>query len=466
LSQYIKNLKSSQIIVYSFFLLIIIGTALLSLPAATIQDESIGVINALFTATSALSVTGLAVVTTYYQWTTFGKLVILALIQIGGLGIITIIMTIYISIGKKITLKERLVIQESLNQKDIKGMVSLVKRIILGTIFIEIVASILLSIIFIKNMEVTLLKGMGMGTFHAISAFSNAGFDIVGESSLSPFKTHTIFNIIIMSLIVVGGIGFIVWVDIISNVKKRYKNNKFYFKSFLSDLSLHTKIVLEVSIALIVIGTLTFYLAEMNNPKTLGELTVQERFIASLFQAITPRTAGFFTVPQEYLTPTSQIFTVILMFIGGSPGSTAGGIKTITLGIIIITILSILKGENEIVAHKRAIPIYIVQKSLAIVILNFMVILIATVILSVSEKELIVQGFTLWDIIFEVVSSVGTAGLSLGITPYLSDFGKIIVSICMAIGRLGPITVAVGLTERRLNKSKGVKHPEEKVLVG
>ena len=462
----VKRLNTTQTIVYSFALIILIGTLLLCLPASSKDNQSVGFIDALFTVTSALCVTGLSVVNTQAQWSIFGKFVILSLIQIGAVGIITVITMLYIFLGRKVTLNERLVVQESLNQKDIRGMVVLVKRVIIGTVIIETIGALLLTVIFIRQMNLTFFEALGMGFFHSVSAFGNAGFDIIGDNSLVPFANNIAFNLVIIVLIFLGGIGFLVWGDVIKNFNKAKETKQYSPKLFFRRLSLHSKIVIEVSFGIIAFSTLFFLCAEFNNPNTIGNLPFYQKLLQSLFQAVTPRTAGFYTIPQDQLTTSSQLMTMILMFIGGSPGSTAGGIKTATLGVIIIAVFSSVRGDEQIIAHGRAIPIAVVQKALAIIMLDLIVIICSTMILSISENHLLKEGFTIWEILFEVISAVSTSGLSLGITPYLSDFGKVIICICMFIGRLGPITVVVGLTERQLNRSMGIRYPEEVVIVG
>ncbi len=465
ITDYVSKLKTTQIIVYGFLLVIIVGALLLSLPIASRSGAATNLLDAFFTSTSAVCVTGLVVVNTLEHWSVFGKIVILLLIQVGGLGFMSIFTTAVIFTGRKITLKERLVIQQSLNQNDLTGMVRLARNVVICTFTCEALAAFILSLRFIFGYGQPVVSGIGLGIFHAVSAFCNAGFDIIGSSSLMPYVKDVIISLTIIMAIILGGLGFAVWFDVIKIFQGLKSDKNFTFSNSYNRMSLHSKIVLEVSLFLIVLGTIFFFASEFNNPLTMGELNVFEKFVASLFQSVTPRTAGFNTISQEYLNPDSKLMTMILMFIGGSPGGTAGGVKTVTLSIIIISVLSVVKGKSTIESHNKSIPIYILQKSLAVVIMNLTAILAATMILCITERN-IATGADFVAFLFEAVSAVGTVGLTLGITPYLSFIGKAIICICMFLGRLGPITVVVGLTMRQMSADKSIQYPEEKVIVG
>lgn len=451
-----------HIIVFSFFIVILIGTFLLNLPIASKSGESVGFIDAMFTATSAVCVTGLVVVNTYFHWTLFGKIVILLLIQIGGLGFMSLFTIILVFLGKRITLKGRILIQESFNLATFKGMVMFLKKIIRVTFIIEGIGAIILSLRFIP--EYGIKGGIFRGIFHSISAFCNAGFDILGSNSLIPYSTDYIINITIMLLIILGGLGFTVLIDINNYV--RYKINKFRKnKTKLFVMSLHSKLALTVTAILILLGMVLTFIIEYNNPKTLANLRFDQKLLVSLFQSVTLRTAGFDAIGQADLNYGSKFLAIILMAIGGSPGGTAGGIKTVTIGVLVLAVISVIRGKDSIIAFKKTISISTIQKSLAIIIMMMTLIFTATIILTMTEKGIGIQ-FDFIDILYEVSSALGTVGLSTGITASLSFVGKIVIILCMFIGRLGPITIILALSFRKRSKKNVIHYPEEKVIVG
>lgn len=453
-----RDLKPTQILVLGFMLLISFGTLLLNLPIASIQDGSIGLLNALFTATSAVCVTGLVVVNTAETWTVFGKVVIMLLIQIGGLGFMTITTTLFILLGRKVRLKERLVIQEALNQYTISGMVRLSRNILLGTTLLEVLGALVLATKFIP--EYGFLKGLFMGLFHSVSAFCNAGFDILGGSSLSPYFGDITVNITVMLLIILGGIGFTVWLDII-RVSKDQVEEKFNPRQWFKRLTLHSKLVLVLTGSLILLGFVFFFALEAFNPDTLGTLSMKDKIIGSLFQSVTTRTAGFNTMPLHQMTEASKFMTIVLMFIGGSPAGTAGGVKTVTFGVIFLAVVSVIKAKEDVEVFNRRIPLDIVKRALAVIIISLTIVITVVMILSVTENVLFM------DLFFEAVSGFATVGLTLGITGSLSTIGKIVMCITMFIGRLGPITMVVAFSTRGKNKKNcAIKKPEEKVMVG
>lgn len=450
------ELKPTQILVLGFLFLIIIGTILLNLPIATNTKESIGFIDALFTATSAVCVTGLVVVNTLDFWSPFGKVVILILIQIGGLGFMTFATMFFIMMGRKIRLKERLIIQEALNQYTISGMVRLTKNVVLGTLLIEGIGAVLLAIRFVPEHGA---EGIFMAIFHSISAFCNAGFDIIGDSSLTPYVGDVIVNIAIMLLIILGGLGFTVWIDVI-RVSKDKMANKYGYRRMFKKFTLHTKIVLVLTFAFIVIGFILFFLLESGNPNTLGPLSMKDKILGSLFQSITPRTAGFNTMPLDQMNHASKFLTILFMFVGGSPAGTAGGVKTVTVGVIILSVISVIRGKERTEAFDRSIPGTIIKRALAVVTIGMTVVITVTMILSATEV-----GTSFMNIFFESVSAFATVGLTLGITGSLTTIGKIIISITMFIGRLGPVTMALAFSMKGKSKAS-IKKPEEKVMVG
>jgi trk system potassium uptake protein TrkH len=445
----ILKINPTQAIVLGFATIILIGTILLSLPAASKSGEGTSIIDALFTATSATCVTGLVVVDTFTHWTVFGQLVILLLIQVGGLGFMTMATMFSMVLGRRISLKERLIIVESLNQYNLQGVVKLTQRILVGTLFFESVGAILLSIRFIP--EFGLVNGIYKGIFHSISAFCNAGFDLMGQygkfSSLTMYVNDPIVNIIIMSLIVIGGLGFAVWDDI-------------YRTRSLKELHLHTKLVLVVTSILLLFGFVFFFLLEFNNDATLKPLDIKGKLLASMFQSVSPRTAGFNTLNVSDLKDASIFITILLMFIGGSPGSTAGGIKTTTVGVLIYAIISVIKGRNDTELFKRRLNQSVVMRAFAITIISAFLVAISTIILSIFEKASLVEVF------FESTSAFGTVGLSMGITPKLHFVSRLAIIITMFLGRVGVLTMALALAHRSQSDQLNYRYREDKVMVG
>ncbi len=456
------HLSASQTIMAGFACMILIGALLLNLPAASRSGESIGFINALFTATSANCVTGLIVVNTMAHWTMFGKVVILLLIQVGGLGFMTLITIAMVLIRRKISLRSRQTIQASFNQESIGGMVRLVRNVVLITLFFEIVGALLLALSFWISGSMSIPRALGQGIFHAISAFCNAGFDNIGPEGLMPYQRNIPINFIIMILIIAGGIGFTVWGEIARILRGRQKQS---LRVRLRRLSLHSKIVLAATGILIAGGAIFFLIVEWSNPRTLGSMPIWEKIQASLFQSVTLRTAGFNTIPQDGLTEISQFFSCILMLIGGSPAGTAGGIKTVTVGVIIVSMISVIRGRNKVEAFGRSLPLDLLQKALSVVSIMLSVVFLSTVLLHFTELNN-PYPHTFLDLLFETCSAAGTVGVTTGITPHLSDAGKIVLIICMYIGRLSPITVVVALNKKLRAGDDSIGLPSERVIIG
>ncbi|MGM0409782.1 MAG: TrkH family potassium uptake protein [Bacillota bacterium] len=436
------NLSPAQFLVLGYFTVILTGTILLALPIATTAPGSLGLIDSLFTATSATCVTGLIVVNTSSAFTVFGQVVIMVLIQIGGLGLMSMSTLMAFLIGKKITLKERLFIQEDLNQFGISGLVRLVQYVLAFTLVIEGSGAIFMFFRLIK--EYPLVKAIYFSVFHSVSAFNNAGFDLFGNS-LEGFTGSFIMNFAIMALIILGGIGF----GVLTEMKNNRKIKKY---------SLQTKIVLIVTLILLIVGFLVFLALEFNNPETMGNLPFKDKLLSAMFLSVTPRTAGFNTLPTGSLHSSTLFFVIILMFIGASPGSTGGGIKTTTFGIMIMTMWSKIIGKKDIEVYKRRIDEEDVLKALSITILAAALVILVTMTLTITENHPFI------DILFETVSAFGTVGLSTGVTPTLSEIGRILITIVMFAGRVGPLTLAVAFAEK---ERKGIYHyPKEKIMVG
>lgn len=438
------KMKPERVLVLGIGLIMIIGGILLNLPIASKDGNSIGFINALFTATSSTCVTGLTVVNTAEHWSAFGKIVIICLIQIGGLGFMTLTTLISLILGKRIGLRDRLIIQEELNQFNLSGVVSLTKYVIKATMAIELVGAVVLSFKFIP--EYGLKTGVIYSLFHAISAFCNAGFDILGDS-LSMYVGSPIVILTICSLIVLGGIGYTVYLDVMKNRNFR-------------KLTLHSKMAITITLILILSGMVFIFISEYSNPETLKSLNFGEKVLASLMQSITVRTAGFYSIDLGATRAATAFCMIILMFIGGSPSSTAGGIKTTTFGTLVVAVASIVRGKTEIEIFNRSIPKYLVFRALAVISVAATLVVTMIMILTVTEN----QDFL--DIVYEVVSSFSTAGVTRGITDKLSDIGKVLILLTMYVGKVGPLTLAFAIAKKTSRREERYKYPEGKPLIG
>lgn len=440
------KLSYTQIIALGTFALILTGGILLSLPIASKSKEATPFINALFTATSATCVTGLVIYDTYTHWSVFGQLIILSLIQVGGIGFMTIITLFSMFLKRKIGLRERRLLMESANTMRIGGIVLLVKRILIGTFIFESLGAALLTVRFYPEMGIR--QGLYNGIFHSVSAFCNAGFDLMGKygsfSSLTRYSNDIIVNLTIMSLIVIGGIGFVVWEDI--------QKNLLSFKKY----RVHTKIVLSTTALLIFSGAVIFFITERNG--NFSGMSLRESILASLFQSITPRTAGFNTISMTKLSESGSLLTILLMIIGGSPGSTAGGIKTTTLVVLILGAISSSKGTFELSVFKRRLEDNALKRASSIAIIYICTTLLATMLICST------QSFSLKETLFEVYSAAGTVGLSMGITPNLNNLSKILIIILMYGGKVGSLSMALVLAERK--EIVPISRPIEKIIIG
>lgn len=439
------KLKGVQILALGFLSVILIGSILLTLPISSSSGESTNFLDALFTATSAVCVTGLVTFDTGTYWTVFGQTVIMVLIEIGGLGFMSFTTLIAIILGKKITLRERLILQDAMNTFNIQGLVRMVKYVLIFTISVQFFGALLFSTQFVPSFGLS--KGIFYSVFHSISAFCNAGFDIFGHgNSLMDYNTNAVVILVASALIIIGGLGFAVWSELY-NLKN------------LRRASLHSKMVILVTTILILGGTVLMFVFEYKNPNTIGEMSFLDKVMNSFFAAITPRTAGFNSISTDGMTTAGQFLTIILMFIGGSPGSTAGGVKTTTIGILIITVICIIRGREDTEVFKKRFSKDLVYKAFTLVTLGFSLVIIVTMILSYTEK-----GSDFMSLLYETTSAFGTAGLSLGLTPDLSRVGKILIICMMYLGRVGPLTVVLSITRKKINS--GIKYPEGKILIG
>ncbi len=443
------RITPTQLIVFGFVTLILLGTLILNLPMASRDGKSVGFIDALFTSTSSVCVTGLIVVDTGTHWTVLGQVIIALLIQIGGLGIMTMSTLFALLMGRRITLRERLLIQESLNQFNLEGLVRLTRNIIIATIAFEVVGALVFSIVFIP--EYGFAKGVAYGFFHAVTSFCNAGFDLIGGyRSFTPYVGNVLININAMMLIIIGGLGFSVWIDLFQFFKGRS----------MKSLSLHSKVVIVTTAFLILFGAVFIFLSEFGNADTMRDLPFYEKIMAALFHSVSTRTAGFNTLDISSLTMPSKFLTIIFMFIGGSPGSTAGGIKTATAAILIITVIAVVKGKEEPGVFERRIPTYLVYRALAVAVIGISLVISVTMVLSITENA---DFLTLF---FETTSAFGTVGLTSNYTQKLSQIGKIIISITMLAGRVGPLTLVVAFSQRASRNKGNLKYPEDRIMVG
>ena len=446
------TLSTTQLIMLSFLAVILLGSLLLVLPISSADGISVSYMDALFTATTATCVTGLVTLPTVTTWSVFGQVVILFLIQLGGLGIITVMSGFMIALHKKIGIADRLLIQDAFNLNTLSGLVKFVKKVIVGTIIVEGVGAILYMTVFVPQYG---LKGIWISIFNSVSAFCNAGIDIISENSLCDYATNPVINVVTCVLIVFGGIGYVVWWDII-RICKLYKTRGL---KCIKSLTLQSKIALWMTAILIVSGALAFFVFEYNNPLTIGEHSIFDKIQISFFQSVTTRTAGFATIPQQNLTNPSALISLLLMFIGGSPIGTAGGVKTVTIAVLFITASSMIKNKDEITIFNRAISQKVVKKAVAVFGMSFTIMFASTVFLSMVTDASVI------DILYETVSATATVGLTRNVTATLNGWGKIIIIVTMYLGRVGPISLALALNIKK-DKQNIVKIPFEEISVG
>lgn len=444
-----KSLSPIQIIMGAFLLVILAGSLLLSLPVSSASGKAVGYIDALFTATTSTCVTGLVTLPTVTTWSFFGQLVILILIQIGGLGVITVLTGLMLLMKRKLGIGDRILIGESFNLNSLDGMVRLVKKVITITLIIEGVGALLYMSVFVPEFG---LRGIWISIFTSVSAFCNAGIDIIAENSLCSYALNPVINITTMLLIIFGGIGFIVLLDI-GKMLKNKKRRHFKF------LSLHSKIVLSVTSFLIIAGATLFFIFEYNNPLSIKEFSVPEKIMVSLFQSVTTRTAGFATIAQENLTNASAFWTILLMFVGGSPAGTAGGIKTVTLFVLFANARAVVRNKRTVDAFDRQLSVDAIKRAEAVFVTSLFIVIASTLFLSAFSD----RGFL--DIIYETVSATATVGLSRNFTGTLNAVGKIIIIMTMYLGRVGPISLAVAFAANKKSENV-IINPVEEISIG
>lgn len=436
----------------SFALVILAGTLLLMLPISSADGNSMPFADALFTAVTSTCVTGLVTVTTATAWSTFGHIVILLLIQIGGLGLITVMSGFVLFMNKKIGLSDRILLQDAFNLSDLYGLTAFVKKVIVGTLTVEGVGALLYMTVFIPEFGI---RGIWISVFTSVSAFCNAGIDIIGENSLCNYVTHPVINAVTSLLIIVSGLGFIVWWDVIRvSGKLKRQGIKAY-----ENLTLHSKLALSMTLILLIAGTVSTFIFEYGNPNTIGGFTLPQKIMASFFQSVTTRTAGFAAIPQENLTAPASIVCLLLMFIGGSPVGTAGGVKTVTLAVIVAAVSASVKNRNEVTLFGRNIPKETCSKAVAVTGVSFTIMILSTLLVSAFS------GGELLDVLYETVSATATVGLSRAFTSTLNTAGKLIIAVNMYLGRVGPISLAIAFKFKNKNTNI-IKNPTEDVSVG
>lgn len=454
----LSKIGTPKIILLGFLIANLMGACILSLPISSAKGTWTSFVDSLFTSTTSICVTGLTVVPTYSHWSTFGKVVILGLIQLGGLGVVCVAIGIFIVIGKRITMKERIVIQETYNMESMQGLVKLVKNVFKGTMLVEGIGAILYSFHFIPQFGVG--KGILYSIFHAISCFCNAGIDLIGESSFVPFHSSILINGTTMFLIVMGGIGFTVWWDV-ARVIKQTNHSDLRRRQFFKRLTLHSKLAILVTAILIVSGAVLVLLLEYNNPATLGNMNWGDKVMASTFESVTTRTAGCYTVPQEGFRDTTALILIILMLIGGSPVGTAGGIKTTTIAMVLLSVRATIRGKKNTEVFGRRIGAQNIRTGLAVIVVSLLIFLMGIILLSITEDASIL------DITYEAASAIATVGLSRALSPNLTEIGKVIVILLMFIGRIGPITMVMAFNIKRTKAADNLRElPEKKIIVG
>ncbi len=445
-------LSTVQIIMLGFLATILIGSLLLALPISSATGEPIPYVDALFTATTATCVTGLVTVTTCSAWSTFGHIVILALIQIGGLGVITVASGIMIALNKRLGLGDRLLIQDAFNLNTLEGLIKFVKKVIIGTLIVEGIGALLYMTVFVPQFGA---KGIWYSIFNSVSAFCNAGIDIISPNSLSDYVCNPMINFVTCTLIVVAGIGYIVWWDVVKAFRNVRKMGVRAFKA----LTLHSKIALTTTAVLIFGGALLVFLFEYNNPNTIGNLSLYNKIQASFFQSVTTRTAGFFTIPQQELTSGSVMVSILLMFIGGSPVGTAGGVKTVTIAVLLLSAFCTIKNKRDVSAFNRTIPPYAINKTVSVVCVFLIIVLTSTFLVAATTDA------SALDVVYETVSAAATVGLTRNLTPFLSTLGKLIITATMYLGRVGPISLFFAFSTKK-ERQNIIKNPTEDISVG
>ena len=446
------SLSTTQVILLSFLCAVLLGSLLLSLPISSANGKAVPYVDALFTATTATCVTGLVTLPTATAWSTFGQIVILILIQIGGLGVITVMSGFMLMLNKKMSIGDRLLVQDAFNLNTMSGLSKFIRSVLIGTLAVEGTGALLYMTVFVPRFGA---RGIWVSIFNAVSAFCNAGMDIIGENSLYDYATDPIVNATTCALIILGGVGYIVWWDVLRVLRSRTAKNRRIFRH----LTLHSKIAITSSLALIVGGAVLILICEYNNPETMGEMSVFDKLQLSLFQSVTTRTAGFASMPQKELTGAASVVSLILMFIGGSPVGTAGGVKTVTVVVLFCSAVATVKNKKYATVFHRTVSVASIRKAVAVVVTFFTVMLCSIVLLSLSTDA------PTLDVVYEAVSATATVGLSRDLTPTLGIMGKLVIIATMYFGRIGPISLAVALGSEGEDQNV-ISEPIEEISIG
>ena len=445
-------LSTTQIILLSFLVTILLGSVLLTLPISSADGKAVPYLDALFTATTSTCVTGLVTLPTVSTWNVFGQIVILLLIQIGGLGIITIMTGLMLLLNKKLGIGDRLLIQDAFNLNTMSGLAKFVKNVLFGTLIIEGIGAVLYMLVFVPEFGA---RGIWISIFNSVSAFCNAGIDIIAENSLCNYSTNLLINVVTTALIILGGLGYIVWWDVLRVIESRSPKNRKIFRH----LTLHSKIAITITAGLIFVGTILIFIFEYANPLTIGEMSLLDKIQVSFFQSVTTRTAGFATIPQENLTNASVAISIILMLIGGSPVGTAGGMKTVTIAVLVCSAFATIRNKNDATLFGRRISEESIKRAVAVVIMFLTICATSTILLMATSNVSFI------DAIYETVSATATVGLSRNLTATLNTVGKLIIIITMYLGRVGPISLAVALGSK--NECQNViSEPTEDISIG
>lgn len=424
----------------------------MSLPISAADGKAVNFLDAFFTATTSTCVTGLVTLPTVSTWSAFGQAVLLALIQIGGLGVITVVGAVMILLNVRVGIGNRLLLQDAFNLQSLSGIVKFVKRVVHGTFLIEGIGAVLYMLVFVPEYGI---KGVWISVFTSVSAFCNAGIDILSENSLCQYATNPIINFTTAMLIILGGIGFVVWWDVLQTARKVRGRLRQGFCS----LTLHSKIAIFTTLILIFGGALLIFLFECQNPLTIGNMSLFDQMQVSFFQSVTTRTAGFATIPQQNLTNAASILCLFLMFIGGSPVGTAGGVKTVTIAVLAVSALASIQNKNEVSLFNRNVSKQAVKRAVAVIATSFGIMFLSTLLLSaVTNADAL-------DVVYETVSATATVGLTRNLTPQLNDLGKIIIIGTMYLGRVGPISLALALNSNK-KKTNIITNPTEEISVG
>lgn len=454
MKKFIK-LSTTKTIVLSYIAVILLGGALLTLPVMSADGQPTDFTDALFTSTSCVCVTGLVTLTTATYWSGIGQFVILLLIQTGGVGTASVLTLAYVLQKKKIGLHDRLLVADAFNLDTMQGIVNFVVRLFKSMLVIELMGAILYAFTFVPRFR--LAKGIWYSVFHSVSAFCNAGIDVLGDSIMEPYSMNCFVNIITITLIILGGLGFSTLWELFQSLTG-FMNKMAGNKTDRRPLSQHSKIVLNMTAVLILGGTLCYWIFERDNSRTIGNLPVHFQLLECLFQSVTTRTAGFAVFSQKYLTFPSVVITIMLMFIGGSPGGTAGGIKTTTIAVMGLETRAVIRGESDVFCFRRSVPRPAVRKAFAVFTISS-----AAAVIAVAVMYCFQDG-SATDLVFEVFSALGTVGLSRDFTSSLDFGGKLVIIICMYLGRVGPISVAVALTGS--GRKSGMHYADGNVRVG